>query len=188
LSQRRTIIDWNDVSEKVLLKGGDNFEYCQQQFLKSLRLRNLSERTAEFYQENLVVIKRTLHELKMSDKPDSITYENLQDILYYCMDELNNSPGTINHRISTMKQFFKFLFEESYIKFNPAEKLTKQKTKQVKINPFTESEIKALMNTTDKNTFVGYRDYVAMMLLLDTGIRLSELTNIRLHDISLENN
>lgn len=87
-----------------------------------------------------------------------------------------------------MKQFFKFLYEESYIKTNPADKLTKQKTKQVKINPFTESEIKSLLNATDKQTFVGYRDYVAMMLLLDTGIRLSEITNIKLHDISLENN
>lgn len=187
MSKRRTTIEWDDVNSEVL-KGGDNFAYCEQQFIKNLRLRNLSERTAAFYQENLVVISRALHKLKIDNKPVTITYNDLQDVLQYCMDELNNSPGTINHRISTMKQFFKFLHEEGYIATNPAEKLSKQKTKQVKINPFTETEIKALLNAPDKNTFVGYRDFVIMLLLLDTGIRLSELTNIRLHDISLENN
>lgn len=97
LSSRRTTIDWNEVDDQVLLKGGDNFDYCQEKFFKSLRLCNLSERTAEFYQENLIVIRRALHELKIGDNPESITYCNLQDVLDYCMTKLGNSPGTINH-------------------------------------------------------------------------------------------
>lgn len=186
--KRRTRIDWNELNDQILTEGGNDFDYCVNQFIKNLKLRNLSEHTIGFYDKNLTVIRRSMKALGINENPESITRSQLEDVLCYCMDELNNSPGTINHRISTLKQFFKFLQQANYIESDPAEKLKKQKTKQVQVQPFTELEIKALLNAPDKRTFVGYRDYVTMMLLLETGIRLSEITNLKIHDINLEHN
>lgn len=188
MSTRRTSIDWNELNDQILTEGGNDFDYCMDQFIKNLKLRNLSEHTIEFYDKNLTVIRRCLKAMGINENPETIKRDQLEKVLVYCMDELNNNPGTINHRISTMKQFFKFLYQSNYIDSDPAEKLKKQKTKQLQVQPFTDQEIRALFNAPDKKSFVGYRDYIAMMLLLETGIRLSEITNLKIHDINLDLN
>ncbi len=54
------------------------------------------------------------------------------------------------------------------------------------LRPFTDRQIKLLLSQPDKSTYVGYRDYIIMSLLLGTGIRVSELINIRFGDIDLQ--
>ena len=51
-----------------------------------------------------------------------------------------------------------------------------------------EEQLTALLATADKNRFVGLWDYTIMLLLLDTGVRLSEMVGIKLSDIKLQDN
>jgi integrase/recombinase XerD len=56
-----------------------------------------------------------------------------------------------------------------------------QEDKQFEI--FTEDQIKALLKAPNKKTFSGYRDYVMMLVLIDTGLRIGELTALKVSDI-----
>jgi integrase/recombinase XerD len=85
-----------------------------------------------------------------------------------------------------MKQFYSFLHNESVIHNNPAQSLQKQKGKKEQIKPFTDDEVKELLDQPNKKEFVGFRDYTLMLVLLDTGVRLCELVNMKITDISLE--
>ncbi len=48
-----------------------------------------------------------------------------------------------------------------------------------KVNAFTTKQVKALLKQPNKRTYTGFRDYVIMMLLLDTGIRSRELVELK---------
>lgn len=66
--------------------------------------------------------------------------------------------------------------------------MEKQRVKRNIIETFTEEQISILLSAPDKGRFVGLRDYFIMLLLLDTGIRLSELVGIKIADIKLPEN
>ena len=55
------------------------------------------------------------------------------------------------------------------------------------IEPLSKTEIEKLLSCIDIKTPVGKRDYAMLVTLLDTGLRASELANIKINDISLEN-
>lgn len=171
-----------------LVKGGDNFDYCVQLYLDDLELRNLSYHTRRWHRENLHYSKKTLDELGISIEPINISDTDLKQCILHWKRKCNLSPTTINHRLSSMKQLFLFLYREGIINDIPTEKLVKLKTPKVVIRPFEEDELKRLFSQPDKSTFVGFRDYTLMLVLLDTGVRLIELENMKVQDVDLNGN
>lgn len=111
----------------------------------------------------------------------------IRDVIRRMMDYAL-SPTTINHRLRSLKQFYSYLVTEAMVSNNPAARLDKQKTKKTIIETFTEEQLALLLAAPNKANFVGFRDYVIMLLLLDTGIRLSELVGIKLYDLKLTEN
>jgi len=63
-----------------------------------------------------------------------------------------------------------------------------KKNKTGVVETFTEEQLKALLSATDRTKFTGLRDYTLMLVLLDTGVRLSELVDIKLVDIRMPEN
>ena len=97
------------------------------------------------------------------------------------------STKTINRKLSALKNFFNFCHREMYIKNNPTIKL--KSLKEAKKLPVVVSEI-SLQNLFDTNhvfskNFNGIRDRLILELFYQTGIRVSELTNIKLVDYSI---
>jgi integrase/recombinase XerD len=186
MARRRGKIETSETIEHFLKEGGEDFDYCVEQFFKDMVMRNLSYHTKRWYKENIAVIKRALLDLGHPLGPVDTTEEFLKDVVFYCTDRLKNNPTTVNHRIRTMKQLYSFLYNESFISSNPAARLVRQKGKVEKIKPFTEDEIQELLSQPIKQEFVGFRDYTIMLVLLDTGVRLSELINIKVTDVSID--
>ncbi len=54
-------------------------------------------------------------------------------------------------------------------------------------NCFTDEEIKEVLRQPNQKDYIGYRDYVAIMLLLDSGLRANELLSLHSKDIDLQN-
>ena len=95
---------------------------------------------------------------------------------------------TINRKISSLKSFFKFLQKTKQITINPLAKHQALKTsKQVQV-PFSEKEIKDVLNTKDKiEGFESVRNKLIVELFYSTGIRRSELIHIKISDIDFNN-
>ena len=170
-------IDQELESTQPLLEGGNSFDYCVKMFLDELDLKNLSFHTKRWHKENLHYVKQTLGKLGLPEEPVRISERDIKNCILYWKRDCQLSPTTINHRIRSMKQLFAFMLKDGFVNHTPMGSIEKLKAPKVIIKPFEENELRALFSQPDKSTFVGYRDYTIMLVLLDTGVRLSEINS-----------
>ena len=92
---------------------------------------------------------------------------------------------TVKGYVQVIKSFFIWCVREELIKKNPATNLDNPKVGRYVIKTFTEEQIKSMLDACDTSTMVGFRDYTIILLLLDTGIRVSELCGLTLDRVYL---
>ena len=99
------------------------------------------------------------------------------------------SARSVNRKISTLKTYFKFLLREGVINESPMLKVVSPKSKK-RLPIFVEEEqIESLLNEVDfDDGFIGERDKLIIDLFYVTGIRVSELINIKFLDINFDEN
>jgi len=97
------------------------------------------------------------------------------------------SPDSVASYTRAIKTFFSFLEREGFIANNPVKKVKLPKTPKRNMPVFNERELQKLLAQPNKSSSVGYRDYVIMLTLLDTGIRVSELCGLKVSDVDLSN-
>lgn len=98
----------------------------------------------------------------------------------------NLSAKSINRKIATLKSFFKFLIKREIIEINPTTNVNSLKTDQKIPNFFKEKDINYLFdNLKVENNFEGQRDLLILELLYGTGIRLSELINLKANNVNI---
>jgi len=154
-------------------------------FLSTRRLRNLSPNTITFYSQHL----NKFLEFIESNYPDVSLDHIDHNILREYVSELkeNHSAGGVNHHIKVLKILFKFIVEEGVISENPSKKISRIKTDQTNITTFSNSQIAAMLEVTKHQMdFPGIRNYALITLLYDTGCRISELLELKVDDIQLD--
>jgi len=92
-----------------------------------------------------------------------------------------------NKLLQALRQFFDYCIGESLLTENPTAGI-KFKRGAIRIVEHDEKTIKALLNVINRTTFSGYRDYIIVLLFIDTGIRPNELLQLRIPDIDFVNN
>lgn len=161
-----------------------DFDTAEQMFIREQKLRHLSSRTIEWHQENLHTVKVFLERQGISTAPKLITTKVLKEnYILHMLETLSLSPVTINGRIRTLRAFFAYLVDEAVLDRNPAQTLLPLKTRKTIIETFSLDQVRALLGAANRTTFTGLRDYTIMLLLLETGVRVSELSSMRLQDI-----
>jgi integrase/recombinase XerC len=91
----------------------------------------------------------------------------------------------LNHLRQGLFCFYKWLQARGYAGHNPAAKIAKATEPKRIIPTFTEEQLRALLQQPDAGRFLGLRDRVFLLVLLDTGLSLSEALNIRVGDLNL---
>lgn len=98
------------------------------------------------------------------------------------------APRSVNRKISTLKTYFKFLIREGIISESPMLKVVAPKSKKRLPVFVEENQIELLLNEVEfDDGFIGERDKLIIELFYITGIRLSELINIKISDINFDN-
>ena len=93
------------------------------------------------------------------------------------------TPRSVNRKISTLKTYFKFLIREGVIQESPMLKVVAPKSKKRLPLFVEEDQIESLLNGVEfDDGFIGERDKLIIELFYVTGIRLSELINIKISD------
>lgn len=101
--------------------------------------------------------------------------------------EQNEQPTSIHRKISSLKTFYIFLQREKLIENNPTRKLVLPKThKRLPVFVEEKNMIDLFSLITFEENFTGYRDKVVLSLLYATGMRLSELINLKIADIDFK--
>jgi len=95
------------------------------------------------------------------------------------------SPYSIQGDVRAIKAFWSWLLYQGYIESNALAKFPLPKVPKTIIKTLTIEQIRLLLKTIDKNSPVGARNYCILMLLIDTGMRISEVTGIQITDLNL---
>ncbi|WP_245884599.1 tyrosine-type recombinase/integrase [Tumebacillus permanentifrigoris] len=96
------------------------------------------------------------------------------------------SAMTVNIRIRTLKAFFNWCQGDGLLRVSPAADIKLQKVDEDKIRSFTSAQLKKYIATPDRGTYSGFRDYVIMMTLSDTALRISELLSLMKTDVDFK--
>lgn len=95
------------------------------------------------------------------------------------------SPYSIQGHVRAIKAFFSWLEREEYIESNPLARFPLPKVPQYMVKILTVGQIKTLLSMLDRQTPLGMKYYVILLLFLDTGMRVSELVQVKINDIDL---
>jgi len=95
------------------------------------------------------------------------------------------SSATVQGYVRTLRVFFSWAVREEYLPDSPTAKIPVPKATQKVINTFTHEQIGKLAEACYKSNGNSYRNLTILLLLLDSGIRVSELVNINHEDINL---
>ena len=116
------------------------------------------------------------------------TRDNIRGFLEWLEDGRSNSPATRNYRLAAMKGFvhyLKFEFPDYLDEYQSILAIPLKKTIQREISYLKTDGVELLVAQVDTSKTNGLRDYVILLLLYTTGIRVSELIRLRVKDIFL---
>jgi len=122
---------------------------------------------------------------------DNITEVSFQIVRSWISSLLEKglAPRSVNRKISTLKTYFNFLLKTGVILESPMQKVISPKTSKRLPVYIEQDKMNALLNKEMfEETFEGERDRMILALFYATGIRLSELVNLKLQDIDSINN
>ena len=106
-----------------------------------------------------------------------------RDILAYFAQIPETSPARFNHPYQNLSTFFNWAVAQDLIRKNPiVTQGLKKKRDDGNIKPASIEDVKALLNSFDKGIFTGFRNYVIILLMFDTGIRTSEVLKLKVND------
>lgn len=96
------------------------------------------------------------------------------------------SPRSSARALATLRVFFRFLRQEGITREDPTAEIEGPRTERSLPKAISASEVERLLRTPDISTTLGMRDSAMIELLYATGLRVSELTGLRLEDLHLD--
>ena len=159
-----------------------NWDSSFKNFKNYLKLeRGLSDNSIKSYDFDLILFKKFLDLNKIKDTPLNCKSETIKNYLY---KNLSNKKSRSQARsISALKSFFNYLVFEGLIKDSPISNIEAPKLERKLPEVLTEDEINQLIKSVDLNHVFGQRNKTIIEVLYGTGIRVSELVNLKLSNI-----
>lgn len=144
--------------------------------------KNYSLNTVINYKEDLLIYKNYLKKENLNYL--KVEYSDIRFYLIYLKDTKKEKSSSISRNLSTLRTFYNYLLKENLIDINPFNYVNSPK-KEKKLPKFFEyNELEELFNTVNIETPLGQRDLLILELLYATGVRVSELINIKISDIN----
>lgn len=156
-------------------------DHLLRSFLDSLYIeKGLSKNTVSSYKNDISSFsswcdKEHLDRLKITDLNLNNYISNLFSI--------GLKSSSINRKISSIKHFYLFLLKKKVIKNSPADEITTPKQEKYLPTSMSEDEVECLLGSPRSSIKIERRDKAMIEILYATGMRISELVNLKLTDI-----
>jgi len=160
-----------------------NFEKMIEMFINHILIeKNLSLNTANAYKNDLNKFKIFIEQKNVDI--NKLDYEIFTSFIIF-LKKKNYSSTSIVRIISGVRNFYKFLVARGYIK-NPEINIESPKIEKRLPEVLTEEEIEKLLNV-NKVSRKHLRNLAILELFYSSGLRISELCNLKINDLNLEN-
>ena len=156
-------------------------DHLLRSFLDSLYIeKGLSKNTVSSYKNDISSFsswcdKEHLDRLKITD----LNLNNYISTLF----SIGLKSSSINRKISSIKHFYLFLLKKKVIKNSPADEITSPKQEKYLPTSMSEDEVESLLGSPKSSIKIERRDKAMIEILYATGMRISELVNLKLTDI-----
>ena len=98
---------------------------------------------------------------------------------------LKLKSSSVNRKISSLKSFYLFLLKKKLIRYSPFSEVISPKQEKYLPASMSESEVEKLLNSPDASKDIEQRDKAMIEMLYATGMRISELVNLKITDIDM---
>jgi len=156
--------------------------------------------TIRWYLGKLRIFLDYLRAEQLLTCPSEVTTTHLRAFLVHLREEVKadeNNPrkptqerglrtDTLQGYARTLKAFFSWMAREGYVAGDPAKAIRIPKGTKAIVKALSDAQVSSLLSVIDLRSPKGFRDHCLLLVLLDTGIRLSELVNLQVKDIDLE--
>ncbi|MGI6642730.1 MAG: site-specific tyrosine recombinase XerD [Bacillota bacterium] len=146
--------------------------------------KGLATNTLESYSRDL----RQYYGFLSGESTLSLENASQSTIVAYLMHlrKQGKATATIARRLAALKAFYQFLVKENYVSQDPTGDLSSPRLERKLPKVLTVEEVERLLTQPDLTTSSGKRDKAMLELLYATGIRVSELVNLNVDDIDLQ--
>jgi len=160
-----------------------SWEIYSKQFKNYLKLeRSLSNNSIDAYLSDIAKLRQFFEIKEREVSPTKVTQADLIDFLEF-INELGMSAYTQARMVSGLKAFFKFLVYEEVIEKNPASLIEGPKLGRKLPDTLDLPDIEALFAAIDLSTPEGQRNRTMLETLYSSGLRVSELTDLKISNI-----
>jgi len=162
------------------------------------RAEGKSPKTISWYSANLKSFRSYIKSRHLPDSLDTIDTKLLREYVLYLMKRTryNGHPytpektellssATIHGHVRTLRAFFNWLAVEGLAQNNPANDLKPPKVIRKVVSTLSDEEIGAILNTFSTSPSDA-RNQTLFMILLDTGLRIGELVNLKMEDVHMD--
>jgi len=163
-----------------------NWEFHQKQFGSYLKLeRSLSGNSIEAYMHDVEMLHQYIELTASGTTALQVTAKQLKGLLQY-INELGMSAYSQARILSGIKAFYRYLFFEELIKVDPTALIEAPKIGRKLPDTLSFPEIEKLLDAIDLSTSEGARNRAILEVLYSSGLRVSELVELKLNYIHFD--
>ena len=158
-----------------------SYKHAYERFLVRCVNMGLAKMTIRFYETQLRVFEYYVIDChdELLDDLRLMTSEDIDNFKTYLLEVRESSPANVNIKLKALKTFLRTTeLRETVVPY-----IVFMKDDKYKIKAFTNKDVRKMLNACNRQTYAGYRDFVIIALLIDTGIRLGELINLKTKDL-----
>lgn len=156
---------------------------ARENFIKNLQDKKRAQATVIAYSKDIEQLVSFLKKNKNKTMAHEVTKADIEDFLRY-LAENSYTKKTISRKINAIKTFFKYLLDSGEIQSDPAQLITHPKVEQSAPRILSKIEYRALRDTVKDDV----RTRAIVEILLQTGLRVSELAAIKVSHITFGQN
>lgn len=149
-----------------------------QEFLFDCKIRELSDKTVNNYRKQLGLFERFVGETIGVFTLEELKAQHIKEYIR-SLQERGCKPAYINDLLKAVKVMCAYAYREEYTSTLITKKIRNVKQPKVLIHTFSDREIKKMVSYYNGSSFIEIRNKLIIMILFDTGIRISELTSMR---------
>ncbi len=151
-------------------------------FTRYLRSEDIVQGTIDKYCLAVKQLRAFLAENGLPTAAAEVQKPHLRDYMTAVLEA--HKSATANTKFYALKAFFNYLVEDEEVRWHPMEGMSPPPAPAPEVPVLAEDVIGALLKTCKSNSFEDRRDAALIMMLLDTGCRVSELSNLELDDVA----
>ena len=146
--------------------------------------KGLSKNTVDAYKNDLKDFLSWLNKINIQDYKKVTETEINKYVAHLFKNGLKSS--SVNRKISTLKSFYLFLIKKKLISLSPLSEVITPKKEQYLPSSMSEDEVEQLLQSPNIELDIETRDKAMIEMLYATGMRISELINLKMIDIDIE--